>query len=165
MWILKTERYVNCVYRDAGQGNVVVGVVGVAPLLLLEAALVHGVQQHPVQRVQQLRLRWTQVEDGLLPENKITTGSQITAVKYKVHRQPWLDFMLLLSESLSAFPATEKSWNLVSDPANWILWYWGKYKSKCAVHQLVAPSAPVNKERGLFGGDNNARMSIVCCNE
>ena len=69
MWILKTERYVNCVYRDAGQGNVVVGVVGVAPLLLLEAALVHGVQQHPVQRVQQLRLRWTQVEDGLLPEN------------------------------------------------------------------------------------------------
>ena len=50
-------------YRDAGERNVVVVVVHVPSLLLLQAALVHGVQQDPVEGVQQLRLRRAEVED------------------------------------------------------------------------------------------------------
>ena len=42
-------------------------VLRVAFLLLLQAALVHGVQQHPVQGVEQLGLGRAQVEYGLFP--------------------------------------------------------------------------------------------------
>ena len=39
-------------------------VVHIAPLLLLQTALVHGVQQDPVESVQQLGLRRAKVVDG-----------------------------------------------------------------------------------------------------
>ena len=59
-WIILRDSRVK--YRDAGQGKVVVVEVHVPPLLLLQAALVHGVQQDPVEGVQQLRLRRAEVE-------------------------------------------------------------------------------------------------------
>ena len=73
--------------RDAGDREVVVAGELALPLDLLETALVPGVEQEPVQGVQQLGLRRAKVEYGVLPGEQGATASSSGSHSWNCHNQ------------------------------------------------------------------------------